>query len=54
MSTPKKTGKGKPIDKLTAAERHAIYTASPYFKKKNEDMAAFLKKHPIPKEFLQR
>ena len=41
------------FDKLTSQERQAKYNASPFFKKKNEDAAAFLKKHPIPKEFIK-
>jgi len=46
--------KKKPIEELSSIERQAIYNASPFFKKKNEEAAAFLKKHPIPKEFIKR
>lgn len=53
MST-QKTKKGKSIDELTAQERQAIYNSSPYFKKKHEEAVEFLKKHPIPKEYLKR
>jgi hypothetical protein len=42
------------FDKLSSQERQAIYNASPFFKKKNEEAAAFLKKHPIPKEFIKQ
>ena len=50
----KKIKKGKSIDDLTPQERQAIYNASPYFKKKHEEAVEFLKKHPIPKEYLNR
>jgi hypothetical protein len=53
MST-QKMKKGKSIDELTAQERQAIYNSSPYFKKKHEEAVEFLKKHPIPKEYLKR
>lgn len=53
MSSPKNNKKIE-FDKLSVEERHAIYSASPYFKKKNEEAAAFLKKHPIPEEFIKR
>jgi hypothetical protein len=49
-----KIDKKIPFDKLSPQERQAIYNASPFFKKKNEEAAAFLKKHPIPEEFLKR
>ncbi|BAU54620.1 hypothetical protein [Mucilaginibacter gotjawali] len=49
MSTLK-NDKKKSFDQLSSQERQAVYNASPYFKKKNEEAAAFLKKHPIPKE----
>jgi len=42
------------FDKLSSQERQAIYNASPFFKKNNEEAAAFLKKHPIPKEFIKQ
>lgn len=41
-----------PFDKLSSQERQAKYSASAFFKKKNEEASAFLKKHPIPKEYL--
>jgi hypothetical protein len=44
-----KNDKETPFDKLSSQERQAKYNASPFFKKKNEEAAAFLKKHPIPK-----
>lgn len=44
----------KSMDELSSVERQAIYNASSFFKKKNEEAAAFLKKHPIPKEFIKR
>ena len=53
MST-QKIKKGKSIDDLTPQERQAIYSASPYFKTKHEEAVEFLKKHPIPKEILNR
>jgi len=53
MSTPK-IKKGKSIDDLSPQERQATYDASPYFKKKHEEAVTFLKKHPIPKEYLNR
>ena len=53
MSTLKNDKKTS-FDKLSSQERQAIYNASPYFKKKNEEAAAFLKKHPIPKEFIKQ
>jgi len=43
-----------PLDELSPQERQAKYNASSYFKKKNEDAIAFLKEHPIPKEFIKR
>jgi len=49
MSTPK-INKKTPFDKLSSQERQAVYNSSPFFKKKNEETVAFLKKHPIPKE----
>ncbi|MDR3695045.1 hypothetical protein [Mucilaginibacter sp.] len=49
MSTLK-NDKKKSFDQLSSQERQAVYNASPYFKKKNEEASAFLKKHPIPKE----
>lgn len=49
-----KNDKKTPFDELSSQERQAVYNASPYFKKKNEEAAAFLKKHPIPKEFIRR
>lgn len=52
MSTLKKNEKTS-FGKLSSQERQAIYNASPFFKKKNEDAAAFLKKHPIPNEFIK-
>ena len=48
-----KNGKKIPFDKLSSQERQAKYSASPFFKKKNEEAVAFLKKHPIPKEFIK-
>jgi len=53
MSTLKKDKK-KSFDKLSSQERQALYNASPFFKKKNEEATAFLKKHPIPKEFIKQ
>lgn len=53
MSTLK-NDKKTAFDKLSPQERQAVYNASPYFKKKNEEAAAFLKEHPIPKEFIKR
>jgi len=44
MSTTKNAKKIS-FDKLSSEERQAIYNASPFFKKKNEE-AAFLKKTP--------
>ena len=52
MSTLK-NGEKIPFDKLSPQERQAKYSASSFFKKKNEEAAAFLKKHPIPKEFIK-
>jgi hypothetical protein len=52
MGTSKNDRKA-PLDKLSSQERQAIYNASPFFKKKNEEAAAFLKKNPIPKEFIK-
>lgn len=49
-----KNEKKTSFDKLSSQERQAKYSASPFFKKKNEDAAAFLKKHPIPKEFIKQ
>ena len=49
-----KNDKKTPLDELSSQERQAIYNASPYFRKKNEEAAAFLKKHPIPKELIKR
>jgi len=49
-----KDNKKTSFDKLSSQERQAIYNASPFFKKKNEEAAAFLKKHPIPEEFIKR
>lgn len=49
-----KIKKGKTIDDLTPQERQAIYSSSPYFKKKHADAVEFLKQHPIPKEILKR
>jgi hypothetical protein len=46
--------KNKKNDELTAQERQSIYNNSYFFKKKNEEAVDFLKKHPIPKEYLQR
>ncbi len=46
--------KDKSMDDLTPQERQAIYNASPYFKKKHQDAVDLLKKHPIPKEYLNR
>jgi len=46
--------KNKKSDEMTVQERHTIYNSSSFFKKKNEDAIDFLKKHPIPKEYLQR
>jgi|SRR5690606_1644531 len=46
--------KNKKNDELTAQERQNIYNNSYFFKKKNEEAVDFLKKHPIPKEYLQR
>ncbi len=51
---PTKNDKKTSFDKLSSQERQAIYNASPYFRKKNEEAAAFLKKHPIPKEFIKQ
>jgi hypothetical protein len=48
-----KNDKKIPFDKLSPQERQAIYNASPFFKKKNEEATAFLEKHPIPKEFIK-
>jgi len=42
------------FDKLSSQERQAKYSDSLFFKKKNEEAIAFLKKHPIPKEFIKR
>jgi len=53
MSTTKNEKK-TPFDKLSSQERQAIYNASPFFKKKNEDAIVFLKKYPIPKEFIKQ
>ena len=53
MNTPK-IKNGQTIDDLTPQERQAIYNASPYFKKKHEEAVALLKKHPIPKEYLNK
>ena len=53
MSTSK-LNKVKSIDDLTPQERQTLYNASPFFKKKHEDAVEFLKKHPIPKEYLKR
>jgi len=49
-----KLKKAKSIDDLTPQERQAIYSASPFLKRKHEDAVEFLKKHPIPKEYLKR
>lgn len=49
-----KNNKAKSLDDMTAQERQAIYNASPFFKKKHEAAVAFLKKHPIPDEYLKR
>jgi hypothetical protein len=49
-----KNEKKTPFDKLSSQERQAVYNASPFFKKKAEEAAAFLKKHPIPKEFIKQ
>lgn len=49
----KKNEKKIPFDKLSSQERQAKYNSSPFFKKKNEEAAAFLKKYPIPKEFIK-
>lgn len=46
--------KNKSIDDVAALERQRIYNNSTFFKKKNEEAIEFLKKHPIPKEFLKR
>ena len=48
-----KNNKKIPFDKLSSQERQAKYSSSPFFQKKNEEAAAFLKKHPIPKEFIK-
>jgi len=47
-----KNDKKTSFDKLSSQERQAQYSASAFFKNKNEEAAAFLKKHPIPKEYL--
>lgn len=52
LDTPKNEHK-TPFGKLSSQERQAKYNASSYFKKKNEEAAEFLKKHPIPKEFIK-
>lgn len=46
--------KGTAFDKLSPQERQAKYSSSSFFKKKNEDAVAFLKEHPIPKEFIKQ
>ena len=53
MNTDKNKS-NKDIDDMTALERQRIYSNSTFFKKKNEEAIEFLKKHPIPKEFLKR
>jgi hypothetical protein len=53
MATSKNENKSA-LDKLTPQERQAKYNASPFFKKKNEEAAEFLKKNPIPKEFIKQ
>ncbi|MDB4902358.1 MAG: hypothetical protein JWQ63_1639 [Mucilaginibacter sp.] len=53
MSAIKKDNNQTPFDKLSPQERQAKYSASTFFKKKNEEAAAFLKKHPIPREFIK-
>ncbi len=49
----KKNEEKIPFDELSSQERQAKYNSSPFFKKKNEETAAFLKKHPIPKQFIK-
>jgi len=39
---------------MTAQDRQNIYNTSSFFKKKNEDAIDFLKKHPIPKEYIRK
>ena len=46
--------KNKKNSEMTAQERQSIYNSSSFFKKKNEEAIDFLKKHPIPNEYLQR
>lgn len=46
--------KDKENNEMSVQERHHIYSNSSFFKKKNEEAIDFLKKHPIPKEYLQR
>jgi hypothetical protein len=53
MATGKNENKSA-LDKLTTQERQAKYNSSQFFKKKNEDAADFLKKNPIPKEFIKQ
>jgi len=45
-----KNDKKTSFDKLSSQERQAQYSASAFFK--NKEAEAFLKKHPIPKEYL--
>ncbi|MDP9076724.1 MAG: hypothetical protein M3O71_04810 [Bacteroidota bacterium] len=53
MSTLKNDKKTE-FDKLSSQERQAKYSESTFFKKKNEEAAAFLKKHPIPEKFIKQ
>jgi hypothetical protein len=49
-----KATKAKPFSEMNIDERAAHFAASPFMKKKNADMIAFLEKHPIPKRILNK
>lgn len=44
----------KAFSKMKLYERAAHVAASPFMKKKNADMLAFLEKHPIPDHLLKK
>ncbi|WP_181390530.1 hypothetical protein [Sphingobacterium athyrii] len=46
--------KDKNNEDMTAQDRQSIYNKSLFFQKKNEDAVEFLKKHPIPKEYIRK